>query len=168
MNFVSGSGNADTNLTLNKWVEIAGNLFRDINNDDAWSYAEGIEGANVTVSSSTYGPVDLTSDILGTWRVFVPVNDTYDVFATKDGYSNGSASIEVDYAANTSDIEMMAGVVTVGGEISHVLPSEWSIIADDITLALIPTSGLTFDEVAPTKVLVNGTWDGTWLSLIHI
>ena len=162
MNFVSGSGNADTNLTLNKWVEIAGNLFRDINNDDAWSYAEGIEGANVTVSSSTYGPVDLTSDILGTWRVFVPVNDTYDVFATKDGYSNGSASIQVDYTANTSDIEMMAGIVTVGGEISHVLPSEWSIIADDITLALIPTSGLTFDEVTPTKVLVNGTWDGTW------
>ena len=162
MNFVSGSGNANTNLTLNKWVEIAGNLFRDINNDDAWSYAEGIEGANVTVSSPTFGPVELTSEILGTWRVFVPVNDTYDVLATKDGYSNGSASIQVDYTANTSDIEMMAGMVTVGGEISHVLPSEWNLIADEITLALIPTSGLTFAELTPTKVLVNGTWDGTW------
>ncbi len=162
MTVVSGAGNPDTNLTLNKWVEIAGNLFRDINDDDAWSYAEGIEGANVTVSSSTFGPVELTSDVLGTWRVFVPVNDTYDVFATKDGYSNGSVSMQVDYAVNTSDIEMLAGMVTVGGEISHVLPSEWGLIADDITLALIPTSGLTFDEVTPTKVLVNGTWDGTW------
>jgi len=123
MNLASGSGNPDTNLTLVKWVEIAGNLFRDINDDDAWSYAEGIVDANVTVSSSTFGPVNLTSDILGTWRIFVPVNDTYDVFASKDGYSNGAATIEVDYTANTSDIEMMAGIVTVSGEISHVLPS---------------------------------------------
>jgi len=162
MSFVSGSGNPDTNLTLNKWVEIAGNLFRDINDDDTWSYAEGIVDANVTVSSATFGPVDLTSDILGTWRIFVPVNDTYDVLATKDGYSNGSVSMDVDYTANTSDIEMMAGMVTVGGEISHVLPSEWSIIADEITLALIPESGLSFAELTPTKVLDNGSWDGTW------
>ncbi|MDG1524929.1 MAG: hypothetical protein P8Q90_02535, partial [Candidatus Thalassarchaeaceae archaeon] len=162
MNFASGSGNPDTNLTLNKWVEIAGNLFRDINNDDAWSYAEGIADANVTVSSSTFGPVDLTSDILGTWRIFVPVNDTYDVFATKDGYSNGSVSMDVDYTANTSDIEMLAGIVNVGGEITHVLPSEWSLIADDVTLTLIPESGLSFAQFTPTKVLDNGTWDGTW------
>ncbi len=162
MNFVSGSGNPDANLTLNKWVEIAGNLFRDVNADDAWSFAEGIEGANVTVNSTTFGPVDLTSDILGTWRVFVPVNDTYDVLAHKNGYSNGSVAIAVDYTANTSDIEMMAGIVTVGGEISHVLPSEWGVIADEITLTLIPGSGQFFDATTPTKVLVNGTWDGTW------
>jgi asparagine N-glycosylation enzyme membrane subunit Stt3 len=162
MNFASGSGNPDTNLTLVKWVEIAGNLFRDINDDDAWSYAEGIVDANVTVSSSTFGPVDLTSDILGTWRIFVPVNDTYDVFASKDGYSNGSATIDVDYTANTSDIEMMAGIVTVNGEITHVLPSEWGIISDDVTLVLIPESGLSFSEITPTKVLENGTWDGSW------
>ena len=104
INVESGSDNADTNLSLDKWVEIAGNLFRDVNEDDAWSYAEGIEGANVTVNSTTFGPVELVSDVLGTWRVFVPVNDTYDVFAIKDGYSNGSATIEVGYAVNTSDI----------------------------------------------------------------
>ncbi|MDP6889676.1 MAG: STT3 domain-containing protein [Candidatus Thalassarchaeaceae archaeon] len=162
INVAAGSGNADTNLSLDKWVEIAGNLFRDINEDDAWSYAEGIEGANVTVNSTTFGPVELVSDVLGTWRVFVPVNSTYDVFAIKDGYSNGSTSIEVGYVVNTSDIEMTAGIVSVGGEISHVLPSEWNLISDDISLALLPESGLSFSVVTPTKVLDNGQWDGTW------
>ena len=158
----SGSGNAETNLSLNKWVEIAGNLFRDINDDDVWSYAEGITDANVVVNSTTFGPVNLTTDILGTWRIFVPVNDTYDVFASKDGYSNGSTTLEVGYTANSSDIELTAGIVTVGGEISHILPSEWNLIADDIALVLLPESGLAFDSLTPTKVLVNGTWNGTW------
>jgi len=162
MTFTSGAGNPDTNLTLNKWVEIAGNLFRDINEDDAWSYAEGISDADVVVNSTTFGPVNLTSDILGTWRIFVPVNDTYDVFASKTGFSNGTATLEVGYTTNTSDIEMMAGIVTVGGEISHVLPSEWNLISGDITLTLMPESGLSFDSVTPTKVLDDGTWNGTW------
>ena len=74
LTFAPGSGNPDTNLTLNKWVEIAGNLFRDINDDDAWSYAEGIADANVVVNSTTFGPVNLTTDVVGTWRIFVPVN----------------------------------------------------------------------------------------------
>ena len=158
----SGSGNAETNLSLNKWVEIAGNLFRDINDDDVWSYAEGITDAHVVVNSTTFGPVNLTTDILGTWRIFVPVNDTYDVLASKDGYSNGSTTLEVGYTANSSDIELTAGIVTVGGEITHVLPSEWNLIADDITLILLPESGLAFNSLTPTKVLVNGTWNGTW------
>ena len=167
LNFTSGSGNPDTNLSLNKWVEIAGNLFRDINDDDAWSYAEGITDANVTVNSTTFGPVDLTTDILGTWRIFVPVNDTYDVFASKAGYSNGSATLEVGYTANSTDIELTAGIVTAGGEITHILPSEWHLIADDINLMLIPESGLAFDSLTPTKVLVNGTWNGTWTADIE-
>ena len=166
LNFSSGSANPNTNLSLDKWVEIAGNLFRDINDDDLWSYAEGIADANVTVNSTTFGPVDLTSDILGTWRIFVPVNDTYDVFASKDGYSNGSATLEVGFTANTSDIELMAGIVTVGGEITHILPSEWHLIADDINLILLAESGQSFDSVTPTKVLVNGTWNGTWTAEI--
>jgi hypothetical protein len=162
MTFTSGSGNADTNLSLNKWVEIAGNLFRDIDDDDAWSYAEGIADADVVVNSSTFGPVNLTSDVLGTWRVFVPVNDTYDVFASKVGYSNGSTTLDVGYTANTSDVEMAAGIVTVGGQISHILPSQWNSISDDISLLLMPESGLSFQSFTPTKVLDNGAWNGTW------
>ena len=45
---------------LHIWID----LFRDINEDDAWSYAEGIEGANVTVNSTTFGPVELVRAIL--------------------------------------------------------------------------------------------------------
>ena len=159
---VEGSGNDDLNLTLNKWVEIAGNLFRDMDDNDLWSADESIEGADVVVSSGNFGPMNLTSDVLGTWRVFVPVNDTYEIFSSKDGYSNGSSSMEVGYSVNTTDIEMTAGIVTAGGEISHVLPSEWNIISDEIVLALIPESGMEFGTVTPTKVLDNGTWNGTW------
>ena len=162
LNLAEGSANADTNLSLNKWVEIAGNLFRDVNEDDAWSYAEGIVDANVVVNSTTFGPFNLTTDVLGTWRIFVPVNDTYDVFASKEGFSNGSTTLEVGYTANSSDIELTAGIVTAGGQITHVLPSEWEDIADDINLILIPESGLSFSSQTPTKLLDNGTWNGTW------
>ena len=37
ISIVSGSGNAELNLTLNKWVEIAGNLFRDLDGNGMWS-----------------------------------------------------------------------------------------------------------------------------------
>nr|MCS5534987.1 hypothetical protein [Candidatus Poseidoniales archaeon] len=52
-------------------------------------------------------------------------------------------------------------------EITHILPSEWHLIADDINLVLLPESGLAFDSLTPTKVLVNGTWDGTWAADIE-
>ena len=162
MNLVSGSSNSEMNLSLDKWVEIAGNLFRDIDANEMWSYSEGIEGANVTVSSENFGPVYLETGAIGTWRVFVPVNSTYDILATKDGYSNGSLSMDVDYVANTSDIEMFAGVVTISGLVDHILPSQWSQIADDVELVLIPESGLSYDRVIPIKQTPNGTWTGEW------
>ena len=73
-----------------------------------WSADESIADANVVVSSDTFGPVNLTSNILGTWRIFVPVNDTYDIFASKAGYSNGTGLMEVGTTVNTTDIEMTA------------------------------------------------------------
>ena len=50
----------------------------------------------------------------------------------------------------------------MGGEITHVLPSEWSLISDEIVLELIPESGMEYGSVTPTKVLDDGSWDGTW------
>ncbi|MDP6899243.1 MAG: STT3 domain-containing protein [Candidatus Thalassarchaeaceae archaeon] len=163
----AGSANPDTNLTLSKWVEIAGNLFWDLNDDDAWNVGEGIADANVTVNGTQYGPVDLVTDMMGTWRAFVPVNDNYTVVANKSGYSPGSTTIAVDYAVNTSDLELIPGIVTVGGMISHSLPSEWHLIADDVNITLIPESGLSRQSQYPTKVLDNGTWDGTWTADIE-
>jgi asparagine N-glycosylation enzyme membrane subunit Stt3/uncharacterized membrane protein len=163
----SAPWSADTNLTLSKWVEIAGNLYWDLNDDDAWTFGEGIVDVNVTVNGTAYGPLDLTTDSIGTWRAFVPVNDTYDVFATKDGFSNGSTTIEVAYAVNTSDIELFAGSVTVGGVVTHVLPSEWDLISDEVNLLLIPESGLSRDSVQPSKVLDDGSWNGTWSAVVE-
>ena len=162
ISIVSGSGNDDLNLTLSKWVEIAGNLFRDMDTNGQWSADESIADANVVVSSDTFGPVNLTSNILGTWRIFVPVNDTYDIFASKAGYSNGTGSMEVGTTVNTTDIEMTAGIVGVSGQITHILPSEWNLISDDIILELIPESGMEYGSVTPTKVLDNNVWDGAW------
>ena len=162
ISIVSGSGNAELNLTLNKWVEIAGNLFRDLDGNGMWSGDESIADANVVVSSDSFGPVNLTSNVLGTWRVFVPVNNTYDVHASKAGFSDGIGSMDVGFTVNTTDIEMTAGSVTVGGEITHVLPSEWNLISDEIVLQLIPESGMEYGSVTPTKVLDDGSWNGTW------
>ncbi|MBJ03658.1 MAG: hypothetical protein CMB65_03040 [Euryarchaeota archaeon] len=158
----SGSGNDDLNLTLNKWVEIAGNLFRDLDGNGMWSGDESIADADVVVSSESFGPVNLTSNVFGTWRTFVPVNATYDISASKAGYSEGMGTMDVGFTVNTTDIEMVAGIVSVSGEISHVLPSEWNLISDEIVLELIPESGMEYGAVTPVKVLDNGVWNGTW------
>ncbi len=158
----AGNDNPAMNLTPSKWVEIAGNLFWDLNADGNWNVAEGVSDANVTVTGTAFGPVNLTTDALGTWRVFVPVTNNYSVVANKEGYAEGMTTIAVDYAVNTSDIEMLPGMVTVGGLISHVLPSQWALISDGIEIVLLPESGLERASVTPTKVLDNGTWNGTW------
>ena len=46
--------------------------------------------------------------------------------------------MDVGFTVNTTDIEMTAGIVTVGGEITHVLPSEWNLISDEIVLRIDP------------------------------
>ena len=163
----AGQGNTETNLTLSKWVEIAGNLFWDLNDDDAWNIGEGVSDANVSVNGTNYGPLDLVTDSIGTWRAFVPVNDTYVVVADKDGYAQGTTTIEVAYAVNTSDIEMLPGSVTVGGVLSHVLPSQWADIADEIEITLIPESGLARERVTPAKMLDDGSWNGTWEAVVE-
>jgi len=160
------AANPDLNLTLSKWVEISGNLFWDLDEDDLWNVGEGISDANVTVNSTTFGPVNLVTDVLGTWRVFVPVDANYTVNASKSGYSPDSFTLAVEYYANSSDLELQAGVVTVSGLISHTLPSEWNLIADDVELVLIPESGLSRDRITPNKVLDNGTWNGTWSAIV--
>ena len=90
------------------------------------------------------------------------MNNTYDIHASKTGFSDGIGSMDVGFTVNTTDIEMTAGIVTVGGEITHVLPSEWNLISDEIVLELIPESGMEYGSVTPTKVLDDGSWDGTW------
>ena len=116
----------------------------------------------MVVSSDSFGPVNLTSNVLGTWRIFVPVNNTYDIHASKAGFSDGIGSMDVGFTVNTTDIEMTAGIVTVGGQITHILPSEWNLISDEIVLELIPESGMEYGSVTPTKVLDDGSWNGTW------
>ncbi|MDP6906533.1 MAG: STT3 domain-containing protein [Candidatus Thalassarchaeaceae archaeon] len=161
------AANADVNITLDKWVEIAGNLFWDLNNDDLWNLGEGIADANVTVTGPSFGPVNLTSNNMGTWSVFVPTSDNYTVNAIREGYSPSSTVIEVGYTANSSDMEMDAGVVTIGGMITHSLPSEWNLISDDVEITLLPESGLARTSLSATKVLDNGTWNGTWSAVVE-
>ncbi|MEE3082456.1 MAG: STT3 domain-containing protein, partial [Candidatus Thermoplasmatota archaeon] len=160
------AANPDLNITLSKWVQISGNLFWDLDENDLWNVNEGISDANVTVNGTAFESVNLVTDVLGTWRVFVPVEDNYTVNANKSGYSPNSVVLNVGLFANSTDLELQAGVVSVGGMVTHTLPSEWNLIADDIEMVLIPESGLSRSRVSPNKVLDNGTWNGTWSATV--
>ena len=151
------------NFTVEHWVTLGGNLFWDLNADDAYNNNEGIEDANITVNGDTLDEqLNLTSDYAGTWSVFVPSDANYSVSASKLGFSPVSDIINVTGIASNTDLEMMAGNVTISGLVDYVQMEVWDDISGDVTLALIPFTGIERDSRTPNKILENGSWTGSW------
>jgi asparagine N-glycosylation enzyme membrane subunit Stt3 len=152
-----------TNLTVEHWVTLGGNLFWDLNADDAYNNNEGIEDANITVNGESLDEqLNLTSDSAGTWQVFVPTDANYTVSASKLGFSPVTEVINVSGIASSTDLEMSAGNVTISGLVDYVQMEVWDDIRGGVTLQLIPFAGIERDSRTPVKVMENGSWTGEW------
>jgi len=68
---------------------------------------------------------------------------------------------------NTGNIQLIPTEVEVEGTISYIDDEQFSIIADDIILELIPVEGLVLDSVTPERVLVDGEWMGNWTAQVE-
>lgn len=156
------------NFTVDHWVTLGGNLFWDLNADDAYNYNEGIEDANITVTGdSLEAQLNLTSDASGTWQVFVPTDANYTVSASKLGFSPVTEIINVTGIASATDLEMSAGNVTISGLVDYIQMEVWDDISGDISLTLIPFAGIERESRTPSKVLENGSWTGGWNAFVE-
>ena len=126
-------------------VQIGGKVYWQIRSDNQ----KGIQGMNVTILSSDELSVNETieTDEFGVWRLFVPIQDVYNVTVSKDGYStvyyettNDSIGYVVENASETHDIEVEAITVQVSGTIVDLVGEE-NVGA---TIMLYPTS--TYDR----------------------
>jgi hypothetical protein len=162
--FVNSAQNITANFTVQHFVTLGGNLFWDLDDDDSYDFNEGVEGANVTVSGGGLAePVNLTSSELGTWSLFVPAENNYTVEASQLGFSPVSIVAEVSSTSNSTDLELIAGNVSIGGIVDYVQMELWDDFSEDVVLSLIPSSGIERDIRTPNKVMaLDGTWDGEW------
>ena len=70
---MSNNGSEEIAVEADRWLQIGGNLFWDVDNDDQYDATEGVSGVNVTLTSNQAGTVwDAVSNLDGTWSLFVP------------------------------------------------------------------------------------------------
>ena len=69
---MSNNGSEEIAVEADRWLQIGGNLFWDLDNDDQYDATEGVSGVNVTLTSNQTGTVwDAVSNLDGTWSLFV-------------------------------------------------------------------------------------------------
>jgi len=95
------------------------------------------------------------------WRLFVPIQDTYNVTVAKDGYgtvyyetTNESIGYVVENASESHDIEVEAITVQVSGIVVDLVGAD----NVDATILLYPTSAYDRDPIE-----VVGSMNGTVL-----
>ena len=158
----------NTSIILEHWVVLSGNLFWDLDDDGGYDQGEGVEGANISVTGGGLPEdVNLTSNELGTWQLFVPVLGNYTIEATRIGFASVNATIVVTDIPNSTDLELLAGNVTVVGLIDYVQMEVWDDISGGVVLQLVPHSGIERESHTPVKLLDGGEWNGSWSAYIE-
>jgi len=165
----SGTISENVNVTAERWVSLGGAIFWDLDDDDDSDGQEGVEGANVTISSDALPtPVNVTTGADGIWQTFAPVRENYSIQVVANGYANASLQMNLSDEPNGSaDIEMIPGPVAVHGNVSFIDASMWSNISDGVTVTLYPSAGFERSSVSPVKVLVSGDWEGAWNATVE-
>ena len=148
----------DFTLLTENLAELSGNVFWDLNDDDDSDVGEGVSDVTVHMTSEGQGEYHLVTDGAGDWSVYVPIGTYWNVTASTSGFSEENRTVSVD-SPNSVDIELTAGSVGVSGNVSH---DDIVSIGDEVELTLIPIQGMIRDRVTPTKILVDGTWNGAW------
>lgn len=138
-------------------VQIGGMVYWQISSE----VKQGIEGMNVTIISSNQVTVNQTvqTDDGGIWRLFVPIQDQYNVTVEKDGYgtvyyetTNDSQGFVVNNNSESVDVEVEAITVSVSGTVIDSVGNDH----EDALIILYPHSKFDRDPIEVIGVL-NGT-----------
>ena len=158
-------------------VEIGGKIFWDLNEDDTPGITEGVEGFLVEVlGTNTTVDANVTTDEMGVWQLFVPVNDSYTVTVTKEGFTSetynlsNTSSYPVENNPESHDIEVIAGNVAVSGNVTDINDASR---LEGATIVLYPTLDAVRDPVTLTGTFNEETlsWSadiapGEWIVVV--
>lgn len=158
-------------------VEIGGKIYWDLNEDDAPGITEGIEGFFVeVVGTNTTIDTNVTTDDLGVWRLFVPVDDTYQVTVSKEGFAtetynvSNSSAYPVENIPESHDQKVIAGNVAVAGNVTDINDAGR---LDGATIMLYPALDTVRVPIAINGILSDGvlTWNadiapGEWIVVV--
>ena len=152
-------GENHVNLTANLYVALTGTVFWDLNNNNASNVGEGISDVQMTfTTTSDSNEHSISTDNTGEWELFVPYNTSWQIETVYDGFESINESISVSDSPNDVQLELVAGLVDVYGNISYALGIS-SIPIEDIELMIMPTEGLVRDTVT---IEINEGWSGSW------
>ena len=132
-------GSQEIAVEADRWVNLGGNLFWDLDNDDLYDVNEGVGGTNVSITDNMTGEtVIVVSNDAGTWSEFVQVKRNFTISAEKDGFGSNTTYVEIDIDTVSTDIEMTAASVSVSGVV-EILPAErWNEISSSTSIVLYP------------------------------
>ncbi len=159
-------GDNHVDLQANLYVALTGTVFWDLNDNNASNVGEGISDVQMTfTATSDTIEHSVSTDDAGEWELFVPYNTSWQIQTIYDGFENIDENVEVSDSPNDVDLELIAGLVDVYGNITYDLGIS-SIPVEDIVLMLIPTEGLVRDTVTIEIVDDDDStgWSGSWSS----
>lgn len=152
-------GENHIDLTANLYVALTGTVFWDLNNNNASNVGEGISDVQMTfTTTSDSNEHSISTDNTGEWELFVPYNTSWQIETVYDGFESINESISVSDTPNDVQLELVAGLVDVYGNISYALGIS-SIPIEDLELMIMPTEGLVRDTVT---IEINEGWSGSW------
>ncbi len=152
-------GENHVDLTANLYVALTGTVFWDLNNNNASNVGEGISDVQMTfTTTSDSNEHSISTDNTGEWELFVPYNTSWQIETVYDGFESINESISVSDSPNDVQLELVAGLVDVYGNITYALGIS-SIPIEDIELMIMPTEGLVRDTVT---IEINEGWSGSW------
>jgi uncharacterized repeat protein (TIGR01451 family) len=152
-------GENHVDLSANLYVALTGTVFWDLNNNNASNVGEGISDVQMTfTTTSDSNEHSISTDNTGEWELFVPYNTSWQIETIYDGFESINESVSVSDSPNDVQLELVAGLVDVYGNITYALGIS-SIPVEDIELMIMPTEGLVRDTVA---IEINDSWSGSW------
>ena len=153
-------------LTINRFVEVGGRVFWDLNDDSSPSSGEGLNNASVNLTLDSGENFDLKTNELGQWSIFLPSNSIVNYSVEKEGFESSNDTLTVENLAITRNTEISAGNVIVTGILSYI-SEEW-IFEDDWSIELIPAQGFERTRIIPNKIQnQQGEWTGEWSALVE-
>ncbi len=160
-----GENNFD--LVANLYVALTGSVFWDLNDNNISNIGEGISDVDMTFTAASTQHA-ITTDEIGNFELFVPYNTSWQIQTIYDGFENIDQGVSVSDVPNDVELELIAGLVDIYGNISYDLGIS-SIPIQDIELKLIPTEGLVRDIVTIEidDDTDNNGWSGSWSSQVE-
>ena len=159
-------------------VQIGGKVFWDLNDDGTPGLTEGVENVTVSVVGLNNTEIDtnVSTDESGVWRLFVPIQDEYQVTVSKLGFGtesyniSNSSAFPVYSSQESHDIEIIAGNVTVSGNVTDINDAER---LNGSSVVLYPSTGMAGEPVTASSEFSNDqlTWStvispGEWIVVV--